>query len=68
MTTQSERMDALEGLDVRAYNALHKIGCRTVADVCNVTERDLLNIHGVGRLTLNNIKGTLAKEGLELRD
>ena len=67
MAHETESMNILE-LGVRAYNVLRKkLGCRTVADICALTERELLKIHGLGRLTLNDIKGALAKEGLELR-
>jgi DNA-directed RNA polymerase alpha subunit len=66
MAHETESMNILE-LGARAYNVLRKLGCRTVADICALTERELLKIHGLGRLTLNDIKGALAKEGLELR-
>jgi DNA-directed RNA polymerase alpha subunit len=66
MTYEPESMDDL-GLDVRAYNAVRKMGCRAVADICSLTERDLLNMQNVGRVTVLNIKQALAKEGLELR-
>ena len=54
-----EEMD----LSVRAYNALRRAGCVTVADVCERTESGkLLKTRNLGRKAAEEILGRLAKD------
>jgi DNA-directed RNA polymerase alpha subunit len=64
MTLESS-INELE-LDVRPFNLLFRNGCRTVKDVCAYTEWQLLQIEGLGLVSLNNIKDALAKAGFSL--
>jgi len=43
-------------------------GIRTLADLCRLTEQDLLEIRNVGRVTRDHVVAELAKRGLRLRE
>lgn len=58
-------IDELE-LSVRAYNCLKNSGIRTVADLVQRTEAEMLRTKNFGRKSLNEIKEVLSSMGLSL--
>lgn len=52
----------------RTYHRLEAIGVKTLGDVCDLTESDLLRGRNFGRKSLNEVKAELAKMGLKLRE
>lgn len=58
-------VDELE-LSVRAYNCLRSANIRTIADLVQKTEAELLKTKNFGKKSLNEIKGILAEMGLSL--
>ena len=59
-------LDELE-LSVRAYNCLRRAGIRTVEDLCNKTEDDMMRVRNLGRKSLYEILEKMAKHGLGFR-
>jgi len=55
-------------LSVRSSNALRNAGIFTINELLQRTERDVLRLPNVGRLSLKEIKDTLARHGLQLKD
>ena len=55
-------------LSVRAYNCLHKAGVRTLEDITQKTEEEMLHIRNLGRYNLEEIKHKLIEFGVCLRD
>ena len=51
---------------VRAVNVLKSLGCYTLMDVVQLTEKELKETPACGKKTLNEIKELLAKYDLEL--
>ena len=51
---------------VRAVNVLKSLGCHTLMDVVQLTEKELKEAPACGKKTLNEIKELLAKYDLEL--
>ncbi len=58
-------VDELE-LSVRAHNCLKNANIRTIADLVQRTEQDMLRTKNFGRKSLNEIKEILASMGLHL--
>ncbi len=58
-------VDELE-LSVRAYNCLKTANIRTIADLVQKTEAELLKTKNFGKKSLNEIKGILGEMGLFL--
>ncbi|MEJ2314980.1 MAG: DNA-directed RNA polymerase subunit alpha C-terminal domain-containing protein, partial [Nitrospirota bacterium] len=58
-------VDELE-LSVRAHNCLKNANIRTLADLVQRTEQDMLRTKNFGRKSLNEIKEILANMGLHL--
>jgi DNA-directed RNA polymerase alpha subunit len=56
----------LPGLDVRAFNAVHRLGVVTIGDVALLGRRKLWRSPYVGRKTVDCIAAALAEVGLEL--
>lgn len=54
-------------ISTRAFNILFLNGIRTVGDLANKTEIDLIKLKGMGRITLWEIKSTLNFHGYKLR-
>ena len=44
-------------INIRAWNALSKAGIKTLGEIDNMTDRELLQIRGVGRETLHGLHG-----------
>tara|TARA_R110000868_G_scaffold25149_3_gene98219 strand:- start:2803 stop:3288 length:486 start_codon:yes stop_codon:yes gene_type:complete len=53
-------------LSIKASKALDRLGAKTTADVCELTEATILRLDGCGRKTLNEIITALSKKGLRL--
>ena len=58
---------AILGMPTRADRLLRRLGCKTVADLCNLTERDILRAPSFGRDTVGRIQKALAAVGRSLR-
>ncbi len=56
------------GLDVRPYNALLRARTRTVEQLCEMTEKELLVYRNLGLKGLSQIKEALAVRGLSLAE
>jgi len=54
-------------LGVRAHNGLKNANIRTVGELLQLSESELLKIHGIGNVTYRGIKDVLSKLGLPLR-
>ena len=50
-----------------ASSALEHAGYRTIEDLTNLTERELLAIHGVGPKAVGVLRAVLAERGLAFR-
>lgn len=61
----SKSIDELE-LSIRSVNCLRSANIKTVADLVQRTEQDLLKIKNFGRKSLNEIEDILAEMGLQL--
>jgi DNA-directed RNA polymerase subunit alpha len=59
---------ALEELQLttRTANSLRRLGCKTVDDICGLTEEQLLRTPNLGRKSLSEIKKLLASMGRAL--
>ena len=64
LNTSIEELD----LSVRAYNCVRNGDIRTLRDLTNKTEIDLLRTKNFGRKGLNEIKEILAEKGLILKE
>jgi len=53
-------------LSVRAYNCLKKADIRTIFDLCQKSESEMLKTKNFGRRSLNEIKELLESMGLSL--
>ncbi len=58
-------VDELE-LSVRAYNCLKNANIRTIGELVQRTEQDMLRTKNFGRKSLNEIKELLGRMGLQL--
>jgi len=60
----------LEGLEfsVRSRRALESLGLKTLGDLANRTEADLLACRNFGQTSLNEVRQRLAEYGLRLRE
>lgn len=54
-------------LSTRAYNVIRR-SCKTVEQLCMMSESQILDIRGCGLFTLNEIKNALKKKGLCLKE
>lgn len=54
-------------LSVRAYNCLRRSGIATLADILNMTERQLLNVRNLGRKSSDEIIGIVSALGYSLK-
>lgn len=54
-------------LSIRPYNCLIRKGIRTVGDLTNYTESDLLKIRNLGTKSVKEIKKSLKERGFSLR-
>jgi hypothetical protein len=59
-------LETLE-LTVRSYNGLHNRGARTVGEVVQLSEADLLKTKNLGWKSVREIVDVLGKQGLSLR-
>ena len=50
-----------------ALRALHGAGLRTLKDVAELTERELLDLHGVGPRAITMLRVALGEQGLRFR-
>ena len=64
-STSTSRVDELE-LSVRSANCLKNAGIRTIRDLVQRTEKDMLETKNFGRKSLNEIKDILRPMGLSL--
>ena len=55
------------GLLPRTVAVLTRNGYRTLNDLCNASEEDVLRFNGIGRQTLDQIKAVVAKAGFTMR-
>ncbi len=55
------------GLRPRTAGGLIRKGYKRLQDISDRTEYDVLQINGIGRVELNNIRAVLAKAGLAFR-
>ena len=63
-----ESFDRLE-LPIRAFNCLNLFTTvRTIGDVAAMTERELLRVKNLGKVSVADIKAALAEVGLTLAD
>ena len=54
-------------LGVRSYNCLKRVGIETIGDLVSKTENELASIPNFGRKSIEEVKDTLAAQGLTLR-
>ncbi|MGB4931375.1 MAG: DNA-directed RNA polymerase subunit alpha C-terminal domain-containing protein [Chitinophagales bacterium] len=54
-------------LSAPARRALENANIKTLLDMTNFTENELLSLHGLGPSTIPKLKNALAKAGLHLR-
>ena len=54
-------------LSVRSYNCLKRAGIKTVQELTNKTEADMMKVRNLGRKSLEEVKNKLADLGLGLR-
>ena len=54
-------------LQTRELHPLLRSGIRSIRDLCNLTERDLLRIRNIGVGSVNNISQKLKQRGLSLK-
>ena len=59
-------INSLKGWSKRASNVCEKINIKTIKDLIQLTEVELLRVKGCGKRTLNEIKEHLASESLSL--
>lgn len=57
----------IEDFSIRTLNALHICGVKTVSQLCQKTEYDLLKIRNFGGKSLNEVKNWLFKNNLQLK-
>lgn len=70
-TMMDEQMETrIEDLDltVRSYNCLMREGIRTVGELVNRSESDLLDIRNFGQKSIDEVKAKLASLNLALKD
>lgn len=75
MTTTEEKAEksystvSLEDLDlsVRSYNCLKRNGLKTVQDLCNMKESELMTVRNLGKKSYKEILDKLASIGLSLQ-
>ena len=53
-------------LGIRALNCLDAVGVKTVGQLLERTEEDLLAIRNFGNVTLEELRNKLAEQGLEI--
>lgn len=60
----------LEELDLstRTYNCLMRAGIRTVDDLCNMTEDDMMRVRNLRRMSLQEILWVMKNKGLKFRE
>ena len=54
-------------LGVRSYNCLKRVGIETIGDLISKTEAELAAIPNFGKKSIEEVKETLAAQGLSLR-
>jgi DNA-directed RNA polymerase subunit alpha len=54
-------------LGVRSYNCLKRVGIETIGDLVSKTENELAAIPNFGKKSIEEVKETLAAQGLNLR-
>jgi DNA-directed RNA polymerase subunit alpha len=54
-------------LGVRSYNCLKRVGIETIGDLVSKTEQELAAIPNFGKKSIEEVKETLATQGLSLR-
>ncbi|MBQ6519933.1 MAG: phage integrase N-terminal SAM-like domain-containing protein [Anaerolineaceae bacterium] len=64
--SESKNLSSLN-LSVRVYNSLRRSGISTIEELVVKTEKDLLKLRNFGALSLSEVKESLAKEGLKLK-
>ena len=47
------------GLSTRAYNCLHRFGCRFASDVASLSQIQILQMRNLGKITAGEIAGVL---------
>jgi DNA-directed RNA polymerase alpha subunit len=60
--------DALPQLPMRVYNTLARAGIRTVEDLTNKSEWEMVAIQNMGRLGMSHLKEEMAKADLEFTE
>ena len=56
------------GLSTRAYNCLHRFGCRFVSDVVKLSNLQILQMRNLGKVTAREIAGALENLGIRGTD
>ena len=71
---QASGADAMENfpieeleLGVRSYNCLKRVGIETIGDLVSKSENELAAIPNFGKKSIEEVKETLATQGLSLR-
>ena len=54
-------------LGVRSYNCLKRVGIETIGDLVSKSENELAAIPNFGKKSIEEVKETLATQGLSLR-
>lgn len=52
------------GLSTRAYNCLHRFGCRFASDVASLSQMQILQMRNLGKITAGEIAGVLEDLGI----
>ncbi len=60
-------VDRLEGILPQTRAALHEVGLGTVAALVERSARELMELPGIGRISVRDVESALARVGLSLR-
>ena len=55
------------GLTVRTFNCLGRAGVKSVEELLNMTQKELIRIRGMGSRSYNEIVSTLEEKGMSLK-
>ena len=58
----------LEGISIRTYNCLHRVGVETIGDLEQLTMEELQQVRNLGRKSLEELLEIMERYGIYLRD
>ncbi len=58
----------MEGLSAPARRALERAGLTTLANLAKTTEREILELHGMGPASMPMLRAALKKDGRKFRE